>query len=38
MGFSGLKEGVELGNDSGAVDHILVLGEGDHMIGLIKEC
>ena len=38
MGFSGLKEGIELGDDSGAVDYILVSGEGDHIIGLRKEC
>jgi hypothetical protein len=36
MGFSGLKEGVDLGDDSGAVDYIIVSGEGDYMIGLRK--
>lgn len=34
MEFSGLKEGVELGDNISAVDNIFVSGEGDPAIGL----
>lgn len=37
MGFRRLHKGVELGENSGAVDHIIVSGEGDHMIGFKKK-